>query len=220
MIELPDKNLAFEYENGFYLTCAPSRIGKLIAHYELYKSIKHLSGAVVECGIYKGASFTRFAMFRDLFEKPSYRKLVAFDTFGKFPKTEFEKDIPLREKFIREAGDQSISKTQLYKVLSNKNCQESVELVEGDICETVLRFVVGNPNFRISLLNLDVDIYEPSVTVLDNLYPLIESGGILILDDYGTFPGETKAVDDYFHNKPVDLLKFPFCDTIHYIIKK
>ena len=46
MIDLPDKASSFEYENGFYLTCDPSRIGKLIAHYELYKKIIQIPGAI------------------------------------------------------------------------------------------------------------------------------------------------------------------------------
>ena len=220
MIELPDKNLVFEYENGFYLTCAPSRIGKLVAHYELYKSIKHLSGAIVECGVYKGVSLARFAMFRNLFEKQQIRKIVAFDTFETFPETHFEKDILLRKRFIDESGNHSIAKSHLLKILSDKKCQEFVELIEGDICETVPRFVYRNPNFRISLLNLDVDIYEPSVIILEYLFPLMVKGGVLILDDYGTFPGETKAVDDYFKGQSIEIQKFPFCKTPRYIIKK
>jgi hypothetical protein len=30
------------------------------------------------------------------------------------------------------------------------------------------------------------------------LYPVLNSGGILILDDYGHFPMVRKTVDDYF----------------------
>lgn len=220
MIELPDKNLVFEYENGFYLTCAPSRIGKLIAHYELYKSIKHLSGAIVECGVYKGVSLIRFAMFRNLFEKQIKRKIVAFDTFETFPETQFEKDIPLRQNFIDEGGDQSIGKSQLLKILQDKKCNEFVELIEGNICETIPEFVSNNPDQKIALLNLDVDVYEPSVVILECLFPLLVKGGILILDDYGTFPGETKAVDDYFKGQSIKIQKFPFCKTPRYLIKK
>ena len=72
---------------------------------------------------------------------------------------------------------------------------QSVELVPGDITLTVPEYVKAKPELRISLLNLDTDIYEPAVTILDHLFPRIVRGGILILDDYGTFPGETKAVD-------------------------
>ena len=219
MIDLPEKNLEFKYENGFYLTCEVSRIGKFIAHYELYKSIKHLSGAIVECGVYKGVSLTRFAMFRNLFENQQIRKIVAFDTFEAFPETQFKKDIPLRNKFIDEAGDQSIGKSQLLKILQYKKCHKFVKLIKGNICETVPEFVTNNPDLKIALLNLDVDIYEPSVVILEYLFPLLVKGGILILDDYGTFPGESQAVDDYFKGQSIEIQKFPFCKTPRYIIK-
>ena len=40
-----------------------------------------------------------------------------------------------------------------------------------------------------------------------------------MLDDYGTHPGETKAVDEYFKNKTVEIKKFSFSMTPCYIIK-
>ena len=58
----------FEYENGFYATSTELRFGKFIAHYELYKKIIGLPGAVIECGLFKGNSFFRLAHFRDLLE--------------------------------------------------------------------------------------------------------------------------------------------------------
>jgi len=64
--------------------------------------------------------------------------------------------------------------------------------------------------YEISLLNLDTDVYEPAVTILENLYPRIVKGGILILDDYGIFPGETKAAEEYFKDKKVEIKKFSF----------
>ena len=77
----------------------------------------------------------------------------------------------------------------------------------------------SNPELKISLLNLDTDIYEPAVTILEHFYPKITKGGILMLDDYGTHPGETKAVDEYFKNKTVEIKKFSFSMTPCYIIK-
>lgn len=159
-------------------------------------------------------------MFRDLFGNAFSKKIIAFDTFGNFPKTSFEPDIKFREKFINTAGEQSISIDQMTRVLEYKKCDRFVELVEGDICKTVPKYLKNNPQLKISLLNLDTDIYEPAVTILENLYPRIEKGGVLILDDYGTFPGETKAVDEYFKDKNFKIYKFPFCMTPCYIIKE
>ncbi len=220
MIELPDFDLAFEYENNFYLSCNPTRIGKILAHYELYKMVKDIPGSLVECGIFKGTSLVRFATFRDLFSNSYSKKIIGFDTFGKFPETEFEQDKAPRNRFIDNAGQESISKEQLLNVLAKKRLEKNVELIEGDILKTVPNYLEEHPELKISLLNLDTDIYEPAVVILEKLYPRIVKGGILILDDYGVFPGETKAVDEYFADRDIEIKKFSFCMTPCYVVKK
>lgn len=219
MIKLPDFANAFEYENNFYLSCDNTRLSKILAQYELFKMAKNLPGAMVECGVFKGTSFVRFAGFRDLFGNPFSHKLIGFDTFGSYPETNFEEDKKYRDNFIQAAGEQSISKKQLFEVLGTKGIDKNVELVEGDVMKTVPRYTKKNPHLKISLLNLDTDIYEPAFTILNYFWPRIVRGGILILDDYGAFPGETKAVDEYFKDQDVKILKFPFAMTPCYIIK-
>ena len=219
MKELPNFEKAFEYEKNFYLSCDITRISKILSHYEIYKMIKEVPGEIIECGVFKGASYLRFAMFREIFGNPFSKKIIGFDTFSKFPETTFQDDNKARNKFISSAGSDSISKEQLLKILDNKGLNKHVDLIEGDITETVPSYVKANPELKISLLNLDTDIYEPAVTILEHLYPKITKGGILMLDDYGTHPGETKAVDEYFKNKTVEIKKFSFAMTPCYIIK-
>ena len=178
-----------------------------------------MPGEIIECGVFKGASYLRFAMFREIFGNPFSKKIIGFDTFSKFPETTFQDDNKARNKFINSAGSDSISKEQLLKILDNKGLNKHVDLIEGDITETIPSYVKANPELKISLLNLDTDIYEPAVTILEHLYPKITKGGILMLDDYGTHPGETKAVDEYFKNKTVEIKKFSFAMTPCYIIK-
>jgi hypothetical protein len=220
MISLPNFEKAFDYENNFYLSCDITRISKILAHYELFKLINEIPGAIVECGVLKGASLSRFTMFREIFSNPFSKKIIGFDTFGKFPETSFEDDKKPREQQIKSAGLESISKEQLSNVLKHKGIDKNIELIEGDITKTVPEYVKNNPELKISLLNLDTDIYEPAVTILENLYPRITNGGILVLDDYETFPGEAKAVDDYFKDKKIQIQKFSFCMTPCYVIKK
>lgn len=219
MITLPDFGKAFEYENNFYLSCQNSRIGKFLAHYELYKLSHKIAGDIVECGVFKGSSFVRFAMFQALLGANKKKELIGFDTFGDFPKTSFEQDKKARQRFIKDAGLESISSSQLRKVLQNKGVT-NVELVAGDINKTVPEYARAHPQLKISLLNLDTDIYEPAVTILEHLYPRLVKGGILILDDYNIFSGETKAVSEYFKGQRVKIQKFPFAKTPCYIIKK
>jgi hypothetical protein len=217
MIELPDFSKKFDYENNFYLSTNESRLSKLMAHYELFKKTIELPGSIIECGVFKGCSLLRFIMFRNMFGDQS-KKVIGFDIFDKFPETEFDEDKSFREKFIKEAGINSISKDQLEGIFKINNFKNT-ELVEGDVCKTIPEYIKKNPQLKISFLNLDTDIYEPAKCILENLWDRIVVGGVLILDDYGVFPGETKAVDDFFKGKVV-IKKIPFSTPFSYIIKQ
>src|SRR5690606_2592227 len=138
------------------------------AHCELFKRVVDLPGALVECGVFKGASLARFAMLRSLYGQTSSRQIVAFDTFDLFPPTQFEADKPVLDRFIAAAGDRSISIDQMRAVLAHKGCDADVQLVAGDICETVPRFAREHPDFQIALLNLDTDVYEPAKIILEH----------------------------------------------------
>lgn len=219
MIELPDFDRPWMYENGFYLTADSSRFSKFIAHYELFKRTLELSGAVLEFGVFKGASLMRLLGFRELLSTGAAREVVAFDTFGTFPETEYEPGVEYREEFVEEAGEESISVQQMERVLEERGYQ-NVELVEGDITRTLPAYLEENPELRISFLNLDTDIYEPSRVVLEECFDRVVPGGVVLLDDYGVFPGETKAVDEYFSGESYDIKKLPFAATPSYVIKR
>ena len=220
MIEMPNFEAAWDYENNFYLSCHPSRMGKVFAHYELFKRTLEVPGEIVECGVFKGASLIRFAMMRELFGTPDAKKIVGFDAFGAFPETDFEADKPFRDRFITGSGESGIGIDQLREVLERKGIGRNVDLIAGDVRETVPQYVRSNPHLRISLLNIDTDVYEPAVTILRELYPRIVAGGVLVLDDYGVFPGETAAVDEFFAGKDVEIKKFPFHQTPCYVVKR
>ncbi|MBT5472046.1 MAG: dTDP-6-deoxy-L-hexose 3-O-methyltransferase [Nitrospina sp.] len=221
MVRLPDFSKAMGYENDFYMSCDPTRISKVIAHYELYKMTMDIPGVIMECGIFKGTSLARFAMFRELFGNTFSQKIIGFDVFGKFPETNYEEDKKVIESlFTGAAGDTGVSEEQMLKILKHKNCDSNLELVAGDICETLPKYLNENPQLKISLLNLDTDIYEPAVTILENCWDRIETGGILIVDDYGVFPGETKAVTDFLKSQTESVKKFYFAKSPCYIIKK
>ena len=124
-----------------------------------------------------------------------------------------------REEFVSQAGSTSISRRQLLGLFDKLGLNENLELVEGDIIETVPAFCADHPELGISLLNIDVDLLEPTRVCLEHLYPRVVSGGIVILEDYGAFPGATKAADDYFEAKGVAIQKLPLAFSIPFIEK-
>ena len=213
-----DLSKKWDYENGFYLTCETGRIGKFINHLEIYKQITHLPGEILEFGVYKGTSFIRLASFRDLLESSHSRKIIGFDAFGKFPDDlSLESDKAFVDQF-EGAGGYGISKEDLQAHLDTKKIS-NYELIEGDINETLPTFIKNNPSLRIALLHIDVDVLEPTKLVLEQLWDKIVPGGVLMLDDYSTVEGATKAVDDFFKGQEVIIQKGTHYHIPSYVVK-
>lgn len=217
--QLYDLEKSFDYENGFYATADPSRFSKFVTHLELFRQTSIIRGEILEFGVFKGNSFFRWIKFRDLLEQTYSRKIIGFDVFGDFPETNFEKDQEKRKAFITETkGGKGISLEELNNLLEQQNLHKNLELIKGDILTTLPCFLENNPQLKISLLHIDVDLYEPSKLVLEKLYDKVSKGGIIILDDYGAFAGTNKAVDDFFQGKK-EIHKLPYSHAISYIIK-
>ncbi len=90
-------------------------------------------------------------------------------------------------------------------------------IIQGDICKTFPQWLEQNPEARFCLCNLDMDIYEPTVVVLEACWDRIVPGGVLILDEYATskWPGETKAWDDFAANRglSISLKRFSYANA-------
>ena len=127
MIAKYDTDKAFDYENGFYLTSKPYRMGNILAHYELYKKIIDLPGDVVELGVFKGGSLIQFATFRELLENQNSRKIIGFDVFGRFPEAN---SMGSDKKFVKEWNerftDDFVDKMDIENSLSEKKVREHI----------------------------------------------------------------------------------------------
>jgi len=205
-------------ENIYHLKTDTTRISTLINHYELYKKIISLPGDVVECGVFKGISLTRFLTFREILENNYSRKIYGFDVFGKFPKPKYQDDKSFVKKWEKIAGD-GIDITELNDILLNKKFS-NFELVKGDVKKTIPNLIKQQPQLKISLLHLDMDIYEPTKFVLNKLFSHVVKGGIILLDDYNGVFGVTKATDEFLSsNKNLEIKKLNFYKKPSYIIK-
>lgn len=212
-----DFNRSFEYENAFYMTSTVERISKFATHLELFRRTSALPGEIVECGVFRGSSLYRFVKFRSLFENSFTRRIIAFDTFGEFPIANYQPDERFRDSFIQVAGSCSISKDDFIASLEKISLYHNLDLIQGDITETVPHFKAQNPQLKISLLHVDVDLYEATRVCLEQFYPSMVKGGIVILDDYGVFPGANKAVDEFFLDHKMKIQRLPYSHSISFI---
>lgn len=142
-----------------------------------------------------------------------------------FPNTKFEEDQAQREHWLQTAGGSSIGEDQLESLFKHHG-MENIELVSGDICETVPLYVRENPGIKVSLLNIDADFVEPTFCVLEHFYDRVMPGGIILLDNYcgeGTskisYHGDTKGIDDFFKDKAVQIKRFAWAARPCYIVK-
>jgi hypothetical protein len=195
------------YENAFYWFSHPCRINKFLAHYELYKTICDLPGDVLELGVYKGASLIRFATYRNLLENDFSRKIVGFDIFGAFPRVNLssESDLEFIDKFEKAAGD-GLHIEDLLKVFERKGF-ENMQLVKGNVFETIPVFLRANPATRIAFLHLDMDVKEPTEFALDLLYDRVVPNGLIVIDDYNSVSGATDAVDSFCKKRQLEIKK-------------
>ena len=94
--------------------------------------------------------------------------------------------------------------------------------------EELLHFVVGDvlttlPTLapeKIALLRLDTDWYESTAHELRNLWPRLQPGGILIIDDYGWWKGARRAVDEWMKDLPQRLFLHRIDHSSRLIIKQ
>jgi Macrocin-O-methyltransferase (TylF) len=229
MIKMPDfaTQSAYDYETFFHLTLRVDRLAKFIVHYEAYKMVLDIPGAIVECGVFKGTSFVRFAMMRELLGNYFSNKLIAFDVFSdQYPDTKFAEDKAYRDHWINTAGPSSISTEQLDEVLKRQDVK-NYELIAGDVLETVPKYIAEHPGLKVALLNLDIDFVEPTKCVLEHFWDRVMPGGIVLLDNYAgedaggnSLHGDTKGIDDFFADKDVLIQKFPFASRPCFVVKE
>ncbi|MBR1860190.1 MAG: class I SAM-dependent methyltransferase, partial [Selenomonadaceae bacterium] len=136
------------------------------------------------------------------------------------PPPQVDSDKSFVDKWNKQFENEFLSKSDIYQALSDKHIG-NVELIEGNIMDTLEDYIEHNPQLRIALLHIDTDVYEPAKFGLNKLFDRVVRGGIVIFDDYATIEGETLAVDEFFANNPnYQLKKFTFSHTKpSYVIK-
>ena len=183
-----------------------------IRMYVLSQAIKYikndnLEGDFVECGIWKGGNIILFQKFNLLFKLK--KKIYGFDTFEGMSEPGKEdrqnkisaKEIAIKRR-IRKMSDWCYSSYEEVKNNISKNTIiDNIYLIKGKVENTLLE--KKNLPKKISILRLDTDWYLSTKIELEVLYKRLVSGGVLIIDDYGTWDGARKAVDEYFKDKNI-----------------
>lgn len=177
--------------------------------YALYKAVRYvveagIPGDFVECGTWMGGSVMVMALtLRQCGVED--RVIHAYDTFEGMPPPEAV-DIDMRGDTAADllAGADAADPASVW-------CRAGIDAVRANLDRTGypagnLRLVKGlveetipaQAPSHIALLRLDTDWYSSTRHELEQLYPRLSPGGVLIIDDYGHWQGARRAVDEYF----------------------
>jgi len=69
-------------------------------------------------------------------------------------------------------------------------------------------------------LRLDTDWYASTYHELVHLYPILSSGGILIIDDYGWCRGARTATDKYIKENKLNLFLSRIDESVRLAVKR
>ena len=145
---------------------------------------RKIEGDVAEIGVYKG-EFSKVLnlVFPD-------RCLHLFDTFEGFDEKDF------KEELINLEVDADFSDTSAECVLAKMPNPNKVILYKGYFPDTYHK---SPPHCKFCFVNIDVDLYKPTLAALKIFYPLMNKGGIILIHDYWSvnFPNVKKAVIDF-----------------------
>lgn len=220
---MPEKESWRAYDN-FLLVGDLDRFAKLWTRYELFKMVVDLPGDIVEGGVFQGTGALYWARMIQIFNPSSRRKVIGFDTFEGYPDTmKGKQDKETSDAFIQETQYNPISPEGIMAVARSLGLEHRIELVRGDAAATIKEYVWKNSGFRAALVNLDFDIYEPTLAALESLYDIVVPNGVIVFDEYAVhqWDGESRAVDEYFKGKQVVLQSFPWAfSPTAYMIKR
>lgn len=205
---------------------------RFLAHAELFKLVLDVPGDIIELGVFRSLGLMTWANLLESYCIGDRTKIVyGFDNWRGFSRLSPEdgRAVNAVQKFAGGFSPKgyfdelknAISIFDSDRFVSHK---PRIKLVVGNIEKTVPKFIKENPGIRLSIVHFDCDLYKPTKVALESLWPVLSKGGIMLFDEYSIheWPGETKAVGEFFANKPkVRIRKLPWTNApAGYVIKK
>lgn len=184
---------------------------------------KHgISGAFVECGVWKGGA-TGLMALANLHNSNQRRDLHLFDAFQEIcePDAAVDGERALRE--VKEfTGRSGLDKGELKPLTGFYDSFGGPGTLDGnrEFLEKIINYPAEFIHYHvgwfqetlpadhekvgpIAILRLDGDWYASTKICLEYLFDKVVKGGVVIFDDYGTYEGCRLAVDEFLQQRQI-----------------
>ena len=171
---------------------------------------RNLPGAIAELGVFRGefaAELSRLFPDRDLY---------LFDTFEGFPESDLAKEQEVTGG--APAWHPDFSDTSIECVSAKLPHPEKARFVRGYFPESAKQ-LSGDETY--ALVNIDPDLYEPTLQGLKYFWPRMTRSGIIMVHDYNSaqFPGVRKAVQEFVRESGAMVVPLPDLHGTGVIVK-
>jgi hypothetical protein len=177
------------------------KLTRLLALYEIFKKVLPVKGSIIECGVYSGFGLMSWANMSAVLEPNNLtRRIYGFDTFKGFPAIGKKDQSCLmktkRGQLYSNSFDELQELIEIYDSNRFLGHVDKVKLIKGDVIRTIPEFISKNQHLMVSLLFLDMDLYEPTKMAIEHFVPRMPKGAVIAFDelDNPIWPGETMAL--------------------------
>jgi hypothetical protein len=163
----------------------------------LAAQVRGIPGCVVECGVWRGGMIAGLASILG-----AHRDYVLLDSFEGLPPVQEIDGISAKKWQDDKQGATYYNNCSAAAEYAERAMRlsgaTSFRLVKGWFNQTLPAF---NPPDRIALLRLDGDWYDSTMTCLESLFDHMAPEGIVVVDDYYTWDGCSRAVHDFLSRR-------------------
>ena len=188
-------------------------IGRYLTLYELYKKTMGISGHICEVGTFKGSSLLWFTKLLQIYEPESLTQVHGFDWFEGTGEDSVELKI--------EKGSYKASYEEVLALIKLQNLQNNCFAHKLNVVTELEKFFKDNPHLYFKVIFLDAGFYDVVKKSIEVLWPRLNKGGILILDQFSheLSPGEALAVKEMLPNEKIQTIPNSWMPNA-YIVKE
>lgn len=160
-----------------------------------------IEGDILEAGNWRGGSMLYAKGILQAYRVYN-KEMWMFDTFCGFPKNITVNSPSEKNLFIGGFANlmRSNSVQQVKALFEVYNLSKGVNLIAGLFQDTIPKTKIP----KLSYLRLDADSYANTKYLLESFYDKLNVNGYIEFDDYGSYPGCKKAVDEFRRNRNIN----------------